>query len=282
MAVITAASSYDWLKFTGVSSFVDLYLIPYAYGGVLFMFGATLLTLLAMSLVQTQQLGSELELRVAQRTLELEQAHARLLATETQRVKMQERQDLMQDMHDGFGSQLVIAKMMVEQNTMSQAGVAQLLDESISDLYLIVDALGNTEHDLETALVDFRFRVQKRLANAHTRLHWNLDTQGTGKMSQRNVLHLLRIIQEALNNALKHAQAQNIWIDLSVDAAASTLTASVRDDGAGLRVSQPGGPDALEGRGQKSMLVRSRLLNAELSWHSEQPGTRVALRMPLH
>jgi signal transduction histidine kinase len=282
MAVITAASSYDWLKFTGVSSFVDLYLIPYAYGGVLFMFGATLLTLLAMSLVQTQQLGSELELRVAQRTLELEQAHARLLATETQRVKMQERQDLMQDMHDGFGSQLVIAKMMVEQNTMSQAGVAQLLDESISDLYLIVDALGNTEHDLETALVDFRFRVQKRLANAQTRLHWNLDTQGTGKMSQRNVLHLLRIIQEALNNALKHARAQNIWIDLSVDAAASTLTASVRDDGAGLRLSQPGGPDALEGRGQKSMLVRSRLLNAELSWHSEQPGTRVALRMPLH
>jgi signal transduction histidine kinase len=160
--------------------------------------------------------------------------------------------------------------------------VAQLLDESISDLYLIVDALGNTEHDLETALVDFRFRVQKRLANAQTRLHWNLDTQGTGKMSQRNVLHLLRIIQEALNNALKHAQAQNIWIDLSVDAAASTLTASVRDDGAGLRVSQPGGPDALEGRGQKSMLVRSRLLNAELSWHSEQPGTRVALCMPLH
>jgi signal transduction histidine kinase len=275
MAIITAASSYDWLKFTGVSSFVDLYLIPYAYSGVLFMFGATLLTLLALSLVQSQQLGSELELRVAQRTVELEEAHARLLAAETQRVKMQERQDLMQDMHDGFGSQLVIAKMMVEQSTMSQDGVVQLLEESISDLYLIVDALGNTDHDLETALVDFQFRVKKRLANAPVHLHWNFKNQGAARMSQRSVLHLLRIIQEALNNALKHAHAQNIWIDLEVDAAAAVLTASVKDDGTGLRTPGP------EGRGQKSMLVRSRLLNAELTWHSEQPGTRIVLRMPL-
>ena len=275
MAIITAASSYDWLKFTGVSSFVDLYLIPYAYGGVLFMFGATLLTLLALSLVQSQQLGSELELRVAQRTVELEEAHARLLTAETQRVKMQERQDLMQDMHDGFGSQLVIAKMMVEQSTMSQDGVVQLLEESISDLYLIVDALGNTDHDLETALVDFQFRVKKRLANAPVHLHWNFSNQGAARMSQRSVLHLLRIIQEALNNALKHAHAQNIWIDLEVDAAAAVLTASVKDDGTGLRTPGP------EGRGQKSMLVRSRLLNAELTWHSEQPGTRIVLHMPL-
>ena len=275
MAIITAASSYDWLKFTGVSSFVDLYLIPYAYGGVLLMFGATLLTLLALSLVQSQQLGSELELRVAQRTVELEEAHARLLAAETQRVKMQERQDLMQDMHDGFGSQLVIAKMMVEQSTMSQDGVVQLLEESISDLYLIVDALGNTDHDLETALVDFQFRVKKRLANAPVHLHWNFKNQGAARMSQRSVLHLLRIIQEALNNALKHAHAQNIWIDLEVDAAAAVLTASVKDDGTGLRTPGP------EGRGQKSMLVRSRLLNAELTWHSEQPGTRIVLHMPL-
>ena len=275
MAIITAASSYDWLKFTGVSSFVDLYLIPYAYGGVLLMFGATLLTLLALSLVQSQQLGSELELRVAQRTVELEEAHARLLAAETQRVKMQERQDLMQDMHDGFGSQLVIAKMMVEQSAMSQDGVVQLLEESISDLYLIVDALGNTDHDLETALVDFQFRVKKRLANAPVHLHWNFNNQGAARMSQRSVLHLLRIIQEALNNALKHAHAQNIWIDLEVDAAAAVLTASVKDDGTGLRTPGP------EGRGQKSMLVRSRLLNAELTWHSEQPGTRIVLRMPL-
>jgi len=275
MAIITAASSYDWLKFTGVSSFVDLYLIPYAYGGVLLMFGATLLTLLALSLVQSQQLGSELELRVAQRTVELEEAHARLLTAETQRVKMQERQDLMQDMHDGFGSQLVIAKMMVEQSAMSQDGVVQLLEESISDLYLIVDALGNTDHDLETALVDFQFRVKKRLANSPVHLHWNFNNQGAARMSQRSVLHLLRIIQEALNNALKHAHAQNIWIDLEVDAAAAMLTASVKDDGTGLRTPGP------EGRGQKSMLVRSRLLNAELTWHSEQPGTRIVLRMPL-
>lgn len=275
MVVITAASSYDWLKFTGVSSFVDLYLIPYAYGGVLLMFGATLLTLLALSLVQSQQLGSELELRVAQRTVELEEAHARLLTAETQRVKMQERQDLMQDMHDGFGSQLVIAKMMVEQSAMSQDGVVQLLEESISDLYLIVDALGNTDHDLETALVDFQFRVKKRLANSPVHLHWNFNNQGAARMSQRSVLHLLRIIQEALNNALKHAHAQNIWIDLEVDAAAAMLTASVKDDGTGLRTPGP------EGRGQKSMLVRSRLLNADLTWHSEQPGTRIVLRMPL-
>ena len=285
MTVIAVTSCYDWIKFTGVFSFVDLYLTPYAYGGVLFMFGASLMTWQAVSLVQSQQLHSEVKLRLALRTPELEGIHARLLATEIHRVKIQDRQDLMQDIHDGFGSQLVIAKLMVEQNKMSEAEVAQLLDECISDLHLIVDTLGNTEHDLETALGDYRFRVQKRLADAQTHVHWHLDTRGTGNMPQRNVLHLLRIIQEALNNSLKHARAQNIWIDVTVDATGSTLTASVKDDGKGFPSPELEGsdePSALKGRGQKNMLARSRLIKAELTWHREQPGNRIVLRMPLH
>ena len=51
-------------------------------------------------------------------------------------------------------------------------------------------------------------------------------------LSSETTLHLYRIVQEAVNNALKHANAQHIWIRLAYKQNQITLT--VRDDGVGL------------------------------------------------
>lgn len=258
MALITVASSYDWLRFTGESAFVGVYLIPYSYSGVLFMFSGLLLTLLALALIGSQNQSTELELRVAERTNELNALHEQLLSSEIERSRSQERQQMLQDMHDGFGSQLVIAKMMVEQNQMSQKSLARLLEESIADLYLLVDTLGNSDNYLPNALVDFRFRTMQRLSGTPIHLHWNLQVDDAPEVSPQIVLHILRLVQEALNNALKHAHAANIHLDFAYDQTSKQLTVSVADDGIGIA------SQAMQGRGQKNMLARARAAGGEL------------------
>jgi signal transduction histidine kinase len=283
MALITVASSFDWLRFTGESAFVGLYFIPYAYSGTLFMFGGMLFSLLAVALISSQNQSAELEMRVEERTAELNALHDRLLNSEIDRSRTQERQHMLQDMHDGFGSQLVIAKMMVEQNEMSQEGLGRLLEESIGDLYLLVDTLGNSDNYLPNALVDFRFRTQQRLAGTPLKLHWNLQVDHAPEVSPKVVLQILRLVQEALNNALKHAKATNIYLDFTYDEVGSQLSVSVADDGVGI------GEKSVHGRGQKNMMARARttggklsVTHSNLSLSNSHPGTLVHLRVPLN
>ena len=275
MGLITLASSFDWLRFTGDSAFVGMYFIPYSYSGVLFMFGGMLLVLLAFALIRSQNQSAELETRIAERTNELNVLHDLLLSKEIERSRTQERERMLQDMHDGFGSQLVIAKMMVEQNKMSQENLGRLLEESIGDLYLLVDTLGNSDDSLPNALVDFRFRTQKRLAGNPLEFHWNLNVNDAPQLSPKVVLQILRIAQEAVNNVLKHAKARNIWLDCNYDPALAQLNLKIADDGVGLD------PQSIAGRGKKNMMSRARALDADLTLSNCYPGTLVHLRIPL-
>jgi signal transduction histidine kinase len=282
MGLITVASSFDWLRFTGESAFTGLYFIPYAYSGTLFLFGGMLLLLLVTALIRSQNQSVELEMRVEERTAELNAVHDRLLHSEIERTKTQERQHMLQDMHDGFGSQLVIAKMMVEQNQMSQSGLARLLEESIADLYLLVDTLGNSDNYLPNALVDFRFRTQQRLMGSTVKFQWNLQVDHAPEVAPNVVLLILRLVQEALNNALKHAKATHIYLDFTYDEVGSELTVSVADDGVGM------GENMLFGRGQTNMMARARatggklsVSNSHLTLSTTHPGTLVKLVVPL-
>lgn len=78
--------------------------------------------------------------------------------------------------------------------------------------------------------------------------------------------HLLRIGQEAIANALKHAEAKRIAIELSFEAAGVRLR--IQDDGRGFDAAQP----APEGHfGLQGMKRRARRINGQLQIHS-QPG----------
>ena len=71
-------------------------------------------------------------------------------------------------------------------------------------------------------------------------------------------LHIYRIAQEALNNAIKHADAGEIEVRLGLDGARGFL--SVRDDGLGFRPD----PRGAEGLGLRIMKHRCGLIDGEL------------------
>ena len=271
MGLLLICSGYDWLKFKGETAFEGLYLLGYAYSGVLFLFGGMLLILLAYGLLETKKLSGHLEQRMNERTSELNTAFKQLLAAELKVSIAHERNRLLQDVHDGFGSQLVSAHMMVKQKQMTQVQLAELLQECIADLYLVISTLGNHENSLNDALADLGFRTQQRLLGTSVQLHCNFQLSNVPDVSKELVLHILRIHQEALNNALKHAGAANIWIEVLYAPATSQLACRISDDGVGL------GQRQVQGRGISSMKTRARSIEATLTFSDRHPGTFIEL-----
>ena len=279
LGLIFASGIHDWFKLKGQASFEGLYLMTFAYSGMLFLMGSLLLGLLAKGLVQSQALSAELEDRVQARTRELQATHERLMATELAHQQALEQQRLLQDVHDGFGSQLVTAQMLVRHQQLSQEAVAQLLQECIADLHLVISALGNQTHSLQDALADLSHRTEQRLLGTPWQLVWDVQLDPAPKLTHEQVLNLLRILQEALNNALKHAQAEHIEVQVVYTAASRVLLLRVTDHGVG--ISQKPAQKAGLGVGLATMHKRARQIDAVLTVTDIQPGTCVALRMQL-
>lgn len=187
---------------------------------------------------------------------------------------MAERERLIQDMHDGFGSQLGSARLRIDHGEITQAELAALLRECLDDLHLVADTLGNEDKSLRDAIADYRYRCNERLAEYPVRIEWETQLDTAPPMEQRQILQVLRIMQESLNNALKHAHASLIRLRV-VYRPDGILTLSVTDDGTGL-------PEKIErGRGINNMQSRARDIGAQLECHRLDPGTCIRLNLRL-
>ena len=201
---------------------------------------------------------------------ELRQANEKITAIEVQQSRLQEREAILQDVHDGFGSQISSVRLMIEQGNLSQSQLVDALHECMADLHLVVDTLSHSASGLADAFVDFKFRTERRMSRFPVKLHWEVDLEDAPDLSQREILQVLRIVQEALNNAIKHAKAQNIWI--AAASKSGTLDLKVRDDGIGM-------PETIRvGRGLNNMKGRARNIGATLEVvTTKKGGTEVSL-----
>lgn len=224
--------------------------------------------------IENVRLYQSLEARITEREQELKCVYERLTAIEVEGARMAERERLIQDMHDGFGSQLASARLRIDHGEITQGDLAALLRECLDDLHLVVDTLGNEETSLRDAIVDYRYRCNGRLSEYPVRIEWEIQLDNSPPMDQRQILQFVRILQESLNNALKHAHASLIRVQV-VYRADGVLTMSVTDDGVGL-------PDTIEcGRGLNNMQSRARDIGATLHYDRLDPGTCISLSLPL-
>ncbi len=189
-------------------------------------------------------------------------------------ARQMEREQLLRDVHDGFGSKLAAARMLAERGRLDARQFAEYLDEITADLHLVVDTLSHTDITLDEALVDLRYRIQRRMSGAPMQVHWDLSLNGMPGQNSRVILHLLRIVQEAINNAIRHASPLNIHVVSRWDDGRNTLTVSITDDGTGMP------PDFRLGQGVNNMRVRAREIGALIEWRNRSPGTEVFLSLP--
>lgn len=117
--------------------------------------------------------------------------------------------------------------------------------------------------------------VSKRAA-----LPIDIQAAVSGRLPTAMETALYRIVQEALNNTVKHAKAKNVWI--RVWQVKRTLFCSVRDDGAGFASRQLPGASGRKGLGLVAMQERVSAIGGTLRVESEPgKGTEVSIQIGL-
>jgi signal transduction histidine kinase len=238
---------------------------------------------------------AQLELRIAERTAELERSNEALAAEIATRNDLQrrlnsaredEQRRTARDLHDQVGQTLsaltLTIKAACEAETLPAAALSRL-----EDALQLAGLLGRDIHDLATRLrpaVLDAFGLHAALRQLLT--DWShhhgtpVDFEATWLKSKRFAADietvLYRVTQEALTNVARHAQATHVSVVVELNA--GHITAIVEDDGCGFDV------EALElGRmGLEGMRERATLVDGTFDIESARgAGTTVFVSIPI-
>jgi signal transduction histidine kinase len=275
-----AIQLYDWVILSGFGGYDQPYIAPYSAFGLTLVMAGMLYQRFMQSLAQQEQLNRELEARIAQREAQLSAHFDRMQAVLQDNASAAERQRLVREMHDGLGSQLTSTLYAAERGSLHADHFVGRLRELLTELQHIVHAPSSHSTDLLTVLAELRHRELRHLQQAGIELDWCVDEHvpdDLPTLTPTARLHALRLFQEALANALKHAQARRIVLSVSWRADdPPCLCLQVADDGVGLPPTLP------HRRGLQHMQERAHALGGTLTVSNHLPqGTTVCLCVPL-
>ncbi len=224
-----------------------------------------------------------LGLRVAEREREIAASYARIATLQREQAATEERQRILQDLHDGLGAQLFTSLLRAERGVLDAAQMRDSLRGAIDAMRVAIETLGAEDGDFRTAFGDFHYRWDTRLRDAGLACTWEVALPDAPlPLSRHATLQVLHVAQESLTNVLRHAQAASVTVELALSA--GVLQLQVRDDGRGLQ--PPAGPG---GRGLANMRARAERLGGVVvvgPWvdpvTGRVGGTRVLLSVPLH
>ncbi len=204
----------------------------------------------------------------------------RLAEAQFAAVALEERARLAREIHDGLAQDLWYAKL--KQSRLAQigqfSGETQQLSEEVNTA--IDNALAEARNAVAAMrqgaesgpLLELLGRLVDDFADRFA-LRAELSVDGPSpELGPRAQAEVLRIVQEALTNVRKHADATVVRVNVSTDGG---LRLTIADNGRGFR------PEALaSGFGLESMRQRAEVIGADLNVESEpQNGTRVQLVM---
>jgi signal transduction histidine kinase len=248
--------------------------------GIGFMFLSAITLVLFVVVYQKRLLQQQLLLRATESEYQQQLLSAVIAAQEL------ERERIGRDLHDGIGSTLATAKLLV--------GRLETLatDEAASLTLTVKEILGNAVHDvrglshsLYPAVLD-RFGLAEALqhladvCSETNTLDVDLHIDYPQPLALQQELALYRICQELIHNAQKHAQGATL-LQVRLRQQGPRLSLAVEDDGCGFDAAalDSSGP-AAGGAGLRSIEVRVQMLRARLSQRSAPgQGTRTLIEM---
>ncbi len=197
-----------------------------------------------------------------------------------------ERRRIAADLHDGVGQLMSAAKMNLSafeselnfKNTEHKYAfekIISLVDESCKEVrnvshQMMPNAL--LKSGLASAVREFIDKIDDRV------LKVNLHTEGLNERLDNNVETVLyRVIQECVNNVIKHSGANQLDISLIKDA--DGIAATIEDNGRGFSIKDK---EKNEGVGLKNIRSRIEFLKGTVDFDSSPgKGTLVAIHVPL-
>jgi signal transduction histidine kinase len=278
IAVCVLLGVSDWMMHNNVASPEGWFLGAYTNGITFIFFGLLMYRRYMHAIEEVERVNASLADRLRLREAELEQSHQRLREIEQRQLLSDERQRLMQDMHDGLGSTLISAIRSVEQGRMGDTEVSQILKDCMDDLKLAIDSMEPVEADLLLLLATLRFRLEPRMEGANVALVWDVgELPPLGWLDPSSALNILRIVQESVANILRHTRATVIRVATAAESAGVQVI--IEDNGQGFDVAATLWRSS--GRGLQNQQRRAQAIDGRVDWKSGDTGTRFTLWLPL-
>ena len=228
-------------------------------------------------------------IKLAEQTLRHSQTELRQLGGHLERVKEEERKRIAQEIHDELGGLLAGIKAYVSVHLERAARAGQAVDPLLTEAVTLADtgfqAVRRVISDLRPSVLDqlgvwaalewYAEQIKKR---SKLKCVCTIDESAAMiEPSAQSSIVLFRIVQEALTNAVRHAHADQVTVNVATKGASLIIT--VQDDGSGI---DQGRMANRESWGITGMGERARYFGGEVTITGEAgKGTCVTLLMPL-
>ncbi|MCC0080920.1 MAG: hypothetical protein H6899_13435 [Rhodobacter sp.] len=159
------------------------------------------------------QSNEHLRSRLREQERMLTDYHRREAETLKARTAETERQRITADLHDGMAGYLATIVALSEHQTDDTSEISNLAKDALNDLRFVIDATSVSSPDLRQTLAILRERCLQPLEALKIDLDWSMiDLPDDVHLSHEDNLHILRILQEALNNAVRHGKPTAITV----------------------------------------------------------------------
>lgn len=199
-----------------------------------------------------------------------------------------ERTRIAREVHDGLGQDLLLAKtrVLLELKRRETSGADREAWETLSGH--LTDTIEHTRricHELQPVELG-RLGLQRAIgallnrvgASGDLRVCQDVDTPDSA-LSNTAEIYVYRMIQEALNNVLKHAHASTVFVEVKPEA--GRLRIQIEDDGVGFEQGSTPFPPG-RGLGLRGMEERTRIIGGEFQILSTPgAGTSIRIHIPL-
>ena len=227
------------------------------------------------------------ELQFVQKQQETNEEIYNLMLTQQEKIeeaRILEKKNISQELHDGVLGRLFGTRLSLDSlNMATSAEAIETRNRYIQDLQKIENDIRKVSHELNTDFISGSGFVDiiKSLLETQTKaykLNYKFDYDDSinwEDLTNKNKIHVYRILQESIHNIFKHANANIIKIGIQLKN--NVILVSIKDDGSGFDVNK-----AKSGIGLKNINSRVEEINGQLSIESvKDVGTTVKIRVPI-
>lgn len=197
-----------------------------------------------------------------------------------------ERKRISREIHDGPAQ--MMANIYLRSELVERAIQAQTIERALTEIQSIRQMIGESLREVRRIIYDLRPMalddlgliptVKKYIIDTEEYSDVNIEFQSIGKekrFDQKYEVTLFRLMQESLQNAIKHGESTRILVQLTIDE--NSLSLMVNDNGKGFDPSLK----KEKSFGLIGMKERVEMLNGKIVIHSDKgKGTKVFVKIP--
>jgi signal transduction histidine kinase len=258
---LLAVAIHDWLMMILSEQVSNILIMHFGPPIMMLFIGGWIIFHVSSSLEYQGRYGKLMEQQVERVSSELQQEHQKRLTLEHRQTLLNERQRFTRELHDGMGGHLVAIKSMLGSTEHSKNTIAKTMDQALLDMRLVIDTIDDDRNNIGMTLGTLRSRMEQQLHASGLEVSWNMVSLPFGcELESGLSIHLMRLIQEAITNVVRHADAS--WVDIRASVSKqdgnSMACIEIADNGKGIS------PDVSFGRGIGNMQQRCAYLGGNL------------------